>query len=109
MFFEARRHEDLYLWAAKTPNGPSIKMHVQNIHTMDELKMTGNCLKGSRGLLSFDRQFEDTEWGRLTKEVFTHVSHYDMETSQRRIGILTNNPDPDIRRPFDRAESEAVY
>lgn len=61
------------MWAAKTPNGPSIKMHVQNIHTMDELKMTGNCLKGSRGLLSFDKGFDETEWGRLTKEVFTHV------------------------------------
>ncbi|KAF8758653.1 Brix [Rhizoctonia solani] len=23
LYFEARRHEDLYLWAAKTPNGPS--------------------------------------------------------------------------------------
>lgn len=63
----------MYLWAAKTPNGPSIKMHVQNVHTMDELKMTGNCLKGSRGLLSFDKGFEDTEWGKLTKEVFTQV------------------------------------
>lgn len=73
LYFEARRHEDLYLWAAKTPNGPSIKMHVQNVHTMDELKMTGNCLKGSRGLLSFDKAFEDTEWGKLTKEVFTQV------------------------------------
>jgi len=73
LYFEARRHEDLYLWAAKTPNGPSIKMHVQNVHTMDELKMTGNCLKGSRGLLSFDKAFEDSEWGRLTKEVFTHI------------------------------------
>ncbi|KAJ7172247.1 ribosome biogenesis protein BRX1 [Mycena filopes] len=73
LYFEARRHEDLYLWAAKTPNGPSIKMHVQNVHTMDELKMTGNCLKGSRGLLSFDKAFDDTEWGKLTKEVFTHI------------------------------------
>jgi len=61
------------MWVAKTPNGPSIKLHVQNIHTMDELKMTGNCLKGSRGLLSFDKAFEETEWGRLTKELFTHV------------------------------------
>ena len=77
LYFEARRHEDLYLWAAKTPNGPSIKMHVQNIHTMDELKMTGNCLKGSRGLLSFDKAFDDSEWGRLTKEVFTHVSSFE--------------------------------
>ncbi|KAF7294798.1 Ribosome biogenesis protein BRX1 like protein [Mycena indigotica] len=73
LYFEARRHEDLYLWAAKTPNGPSIKMHVQNVHTMDELKMTGNCLKGSRGLLSFDKAFDETEWGKLTKEVFTHI------------------------------------
>jgi hypothetical protein len=74
LYFEARRHEDLYLWACKTPNGPSIKLHVQNVHTMDELKMTGNCLKGSRGVLSFDAAFEETEWGRLTKELFTHVS-----------------------------------
>lgn len=73
LYFEARRHEDLYLWAAKTPNGPSIKLHVQNVHTMDELKMTGNCLKGSRGLLSFDAAFEETEWGRLTKELFTQI------------------------------------
>ncbi|KAK0451119.1 ribosome biogenesis protein BRX1 [Armillaria borealis] len=73
LYFEARRHEDLYLWATKTPNGPSIKMHVQNVHTMDELKMTGNCLKGSRGLLSFDKAFDDTEWGKLTKELFTHI------------------------------------
>ncbi|THH06503.1 hypothetical protein EW145_g4049 [Phellinidium pouzarii] len=73
LYFEARRHEDLYLWAAKTPNGPSIKMHVQNIHTMDELKMTGNCLKGSRGIVCFDKSFDETEWGRLTKEVFTHI------------------------------------
>ena len=76
LYFETRRHEDLYLWAAKTPNGPSIKLHVQNVHTMDELKMTGNCLKGSRGILSFDAAFEDTEWGRLTKELFTHVSFF---------------------------------
>ncbi|KAI1783987.1 Brix-domain-containing protein [Ganoderma leucocontextum] len=74
LYFEARRHEDLYLWAAKTPNGPSIKMHVQNVHTMDELKLTGNCLKGSRGVLSFDKAFDESEWGKLTKEVFTHVS-----------------------------------
>ncbi|KAG5455984.1 MAG: hypothetical protein BJ554DRAFT_4397 [Olpidium bornovanus] len=30
MFFEARRREDLYLWLAKTPNGPSFKFQVQD-------------------------------------------------------------------------------
>jgi hypothetical protein len=86
LYFEARRHEDLYLWAAKTPNGPSIKMHVQNVHTMDELKMTGNCLKGSRGLLSFDKAFDETEWGKLTKEVFTHVSFPILGMNTKLIG-----------------------
>ncbi|KZO98936.1 ribosome biogenesis protein BRX1 [Calocera viscosa TUFC12733] len=73
LYFEARRHEDLYLWAAKTPNGPSIKMHVQNVHTMDELKLTGNCLKGSRGLVCFDEGFDSSENWKLIKEVFTHM------------------------------------
>ncbi|KAG5456313.1 MAG: hypothetical protein BJ554DRAFT_3981 [Olpidium bornovanus] len=30
MFFEARKQEDLNLWLAKTPNGPSVQFHVQN-------------------------------------------------------------------------------
>jgi ribosome biogenesis protein BRX1 len=75
LYFEARRHEDLYLWASKSPNGPSVKMHVQNVHTMDELKMTGNCLKGSRGIVTFDGGFDTKPEWRLLKEMFTHVSH----------------------------------
>lgn len=46
--------------------------------------MTGNCLKGSRGVVSFDRAFDDTEWGRLTKEVFTQVSGFDKEQKEFR-------------------------
>lgn len=61
------------MWASKTPNGPSAKFHVENIHTMDELKMTGNCLKGSRPLLSFDKQFDDKPHWKLIKEMFTQV------------------------------------
>jgi ribosome biogenesis protein BRX1 len=41
---------------------------------MDELKMTGNCLKGSRGLVVFDGNWEGEEWKGLTKELLTHVS-----------------------------------
>ena len=36
------------------PSGPSAKFLVENIHTLEELKLTGNCLKGSRPLLNFD-------------------------------------------------------
>jgi len=67
LFFECRKKRDVYLWMGKAPNGPSVKFHVENstsnfcqkklillVHTTDELKMTGNCIKGSRPLLSFD-------------------------------------------------------
>ena len=83
VFFEARKKQDLYLWLAKTPEGPSVKflalngaqtsvhafvpltslpLHVKKravsaiccaVHTMAELKLSGNHLKGSRPLLSF--------------------------------------------------------
>jgi ribosome biogenesis protein BRX1 len=40
---------------------------------MDELKMTGNCLKGSRGICVFDGGWDSEHWA-LQKEMFTHVS-----------------------------------
>lgn len=73
LFFEARRHEDLYMWASKTPNGPCCKFQVQNIHTLDELHMTGNHLKGSRHVLSFDSSFDETPHYCLVKELLTHI------------------------------------
>lgn len=41
---------------------------------MDELKMTGNCLRGSRGICVFDGAWEESEHWRLMKEMFSHVS-----------------------------------
>ncbi|GAA5893456.1 hypothetical protein JCM6882_008041 [Rhodosporidiobolus microsporus] len=74
LFFEARRqHNDLYLWAAKSPNGPSVRFHVLNLHTMDEVKMTGNCLKGSRPIVVFDKQFDEQPHLKVIKEVLTHI------------------------------------
>lgn len=73
LFFEARKHKDLYMWIAKTPNGPCAKFHVTNIHTMAELKLSGNHLKGSRPVLSFDAAFDDQPHLQLLKELFTQV------------------------------------
>ncbi len=73
LFFEARKHQDLYMWLAKAPNGPSFKMHVQNLHTMDELNLTGNCLKGSRPILSFDSTFDESPHHMLLKELFSQI------------------------------------
>lgn len=72
-FFEARKHQDLYLWVLKPPNGPTFKFYIQNMHTLDELNFTGNCLKGSRPILSFDAVFGDSAHNRLMKELLTHT------------------------------------
>ena len=68
-FFEIRKRDDTYLWISKVPNGPSCKFLVENVHTMNELKMTGNCLKGSRPFLSFDKNFELEPHYALMKEM----------------------------------------
>lgn len=72
-FFEARKGKDLYVWMSKAPNGPTVKMHLQNLHTMEELHFTGNCLKGSRPILSFDANFDSKPHLKVIKELLTHI------------------------------------
>jgi ribosome biogenesis protein BRX1 len=73
LFFEARKGQDLYMYLARVPNGPTHKFHVQNLHTMEELQFTGNCLKGSRPILSFDGSFDSLPHLQLVKAQFTQV------------------------------------
>nr|CAG4640928.1 EOG090X07MB [Eulimnadia texana] len=73
IFFEGRKKQDLYMWVSNVPQGPSVKFYVENIHTMKELKMTGNCLKGSRPILSFDSAFDTKPHWSLMKETLTQI------------------------------------
>ncbi|GIL92724.1 hypothetical protein Vretimale_11764 [Volvox reticuliferus] len=73
LFFEVRKKQDLYLWLAKSPDGPSVKFHVANVHTMAEVKLSGNHLKGSRPVLSFDASFDLQPHTQLLKEMMTQV------------------------------------
>lgn len=73
ILFEGRRKRDLYMWLGNIPSGPSAKFLVENIYTMGELKMTGNCLRGSRPLLSFDEHFSTKAHYSLLKELFTQI------------------------------------
>ncbi|XP_011866935.1 PREDICTED: ribosome biogenesis protein BRX1 homolog [Vollenhovia emeryi] len=73
VLFEGRMKRDLYVWLANVPTGPSAKFLVENIHTMGELKMTGNCLRGSRPLLSFDENFTTHAHYILLKELLTQI------------------------------------
>ncbi|KOB66591.1 Brix domain-containing protein 2-like protein [Operophtera brumata] len=63
LLFEGRKMRDLYLWVANVPN----------VYTMGELKMTGNCLRGSRPLLSFDPHFTKDSHYTLLKELLTQT------------------------------------
>lgn len=47
--------------------------YIVSVHTMEELHFTGNCLKGSRPILSFDAAFEKEPHLQLLKELFTHT------------------------------------
>jgi len=73
LLFEGRKKKDLYLWAANVARGPSVKFEVENIHTMAELKMTGNCLKSSRPFLSFDQSFSASTHLQLVKELLVQI------------------------------------
>lgn len=67
LYLETRKHSDLFMYLGRTPNGPSAKFQVVNVHTMDELKLTGNCMLGSRPLLDFDSAFDRAPHLQLMK------------------------------------------
>jgi hypothetical protein len=76
LFLECRKRQDAYLWMGRVGSnqpGPSVKFHVTNIHTMDELRLTGNCMKHSRPILSFDTNFQTLEHLKLLKELFIDI------------------------------------
>lgn len=73
LFFEVRKKLDLYIWMSKAPEGPSVKFHVANVHTMGEVKLSGNHLRGSRPVLSFDATFDEQPHLQLLKEMLTQI------------------------------------
>jgi ribosome biogenesis protein BRX1 len=50
---------------------------------MEELHFTGNCLKGSRPILSFDASFDKEPHLRLLKELFLHI--FGVPKSSRKV------------------------
>ncbi|KAI8866890.1 Brix-domain-containing protein [Ramicandelaber brevisporus] len=50
---------------------------------MDEMRMTGNCLKGSRPLLSFDKTFDSKPHYQLLKEML--IQSFGVPKSSRRV------------------------
>merc|ERR1712181_178520 len=91
-----RRKRDVYLWAGIVARGPSVKFEVENIHTMAELKMTGNCLAASRPLLSFSEDFSSTgepHW-QIVKELLTGMLECRTTILSLSLSLTTSSPSP---------------
>eukprot|EP00792_Barthelona_sp_PAP020_P004390 TRINITY_DN2096_c0_g1_i1.p1 TRINITY_DN2096_c0_g1~~TRINITY_DN2096_c0_g1_i1.p1 ORF type:complete len:271 (-),score=67.96 TRINITY_DN2096_c0_g1_i1:7-780(-) len=69
LLFESRKRMDDYLWVSKT-NGPSVKFQIHDIVTLRDIRLTGNCLKGSRAVLSFDANFDSSPHWQVIKGLF---------------------------------------
>ena len=99
LFFEARKGQDLYAWMSKAPNGPTVKMHLQNLHTMEELNFIGNCLKGSRPVLSFDAAFE--------KQAHTRLMGFTLAGGKIWVRVYQiNESEPGKKKPVDGEEMD---
>jgi ribosome biogenesis protein BRX1 len=73
LYMECRKRQDAYLYMGYPHKGPSVKFHLTNVHTMDELRLTGNCMKYSRPVLSFDSNFTQVPHLVLLKEIFIDI------------------------------------
>jgi ribosome biogenesis protein BRX1 len=83
IYFEHHKSKYCYMYFAGMPAGPTVKFQVYSVHTLEESKLSGNCLKGSRPLLHFDKSFLDTTNPHLTimRNMF-----------QRTFGVPRNHP-----------------
>lgn len=82
IYFETRKHTDLYMWLSRTPAGPSVKFIVKSLVTMEELKMVGNALKGSRHIISFSPHFDSAEM-QVVKLLLLHS--FAVPTGSRKV------------------------
>jgi ribosome biogenesis protein BRX1 len=73
IFFESRKKQDLYMYLARVPSGPTMKFQVLNVHTTDEMRLAGNCLLGSRPILHFDKHFGEISYLKLMKSLLTQA------------------------------------
>ena len=84
LYLESRKRKHLYMWLGKREPGPTVKFEVTNstlyiyiyiyiVDTCKDLRLTGNCLLGSRPLLSFDNSFAKEAHMKLIKELLVQT------------------------------------
>lgn len=57
MYFEVKRKIRFSIWFGRYPEGPSIKVDLDNIVSIKDVRFQGNSVRGARQILSFDGGF----------------------------------------------------
>ena len=73
IFFECHRHGELFVYMGLTPDGPTAKFQVYNIHSMEEVELTGNHMLNSRPIILFSNEFDTLPFLSVIKEIFIQV------------------------------------
>lgn len=73
IYFENRKGKILYMWASDIASGPSAKFLVTGVQTQADIKLIGNCLKGSRPIVSFDHNFDKIPHLQIIKDIFSQI------------------------------------
>lgn len=73
VFLEPRKPGELFLWMSKCFTGPSIRFHVRDIVTAEDLGSVGNFYVGSRPLLSFDPNFALLQSGDIIQKTLVDI------------------------------------
>ena len=55
MYFEVRKKINFCVWIGRYPDGPSVKLAISGVVTTKDVKFQGNCVKGARHVLSFEK------------------------------------------------------
>ena len=72
IFLNAKKNGTV-LWASQGVKGPSVSFVLKSLSTASELKMQGNCLKYSRPLLHFDKEFQEFAHLRVIQSLFNMI------------------------------------
>eukprot|EP01006_Ploeotia_vitrea_P009532 TRINITY_DN225_c0_g1_i1.p1 TRINITY_DN225_c0_g1~~TRINITY_DN225_c0_g1_i1.p1 ORF type:complete len:370 (+),score=41.98 TRINITY_DN225_c0_g1_i1:92-1201(+) len=73
VLLENRKRKDTYLYLMRLRKPLTVKFYVKHIHTMNQLKMVGNAIKGSRPFLHFDQAFESQQHLRVLKPLIVDI------------------------------------
>lgn len=65
LYWETKHHNDLTLWMASSPAGPTIKFEVENLKTCKSFQFEGDFRRYTRPVLSFSAEFDNNSFIEL--------------------------------------------